>query len=133
MQLRCFEVEELRTSQSLILQIRRLAEETAKFADTAGISQIYLRSQSESGKYPGHAFNFKIEAIVQINPDIELTFVNTNSVNAWLRREGAVQIAGTPGLRAREKGLQLKAIETALFAGATQSSRSFSDGKLPDE
>lgn len=112
---------------------QRLARETRAFVTATEIDRIYLRSMSADGKYAGHPFNFKIEAILQMDPHLDVEFVHTNSVSAWVRQNGAVNIADGQNLCARDAGLQVKAIETALFVSATNWRHSSSGKQLEDD
>lgn len=112
--------------------VQRLARETGTFVNSAGIDRIYLRSQSADGKYAGHPFNFKIETILQMDPDLGVEFVHTNRISAWVRKAGSVNIMGAQNLCARDAGLQVKAIETALFVSAANWPHSSSDGHWDD-
>lgn len=98
--------------------VQRLARETGAFVNSAGIDRIYLRSQSADGKYVGHPLNFKIETILQMDPNLAVEFVHTNIISAWVRKTGSVNIMCGQSLCARDAALQIKAIETALFVSA---------------
>lgn len=109
--------------------IQGLANAVARFVADQRITQVFLRSQSERGKFPGHPLNFKIEAALQMAPGLQVTFVNQQGIGAWVRREDPVVPAGEPGLGAYWPEKQRLAIETALFVARNYDNpKCFSDG-----
>lgn len=109
--------------------IQGLANAVARFVADQRITQVFLRSQSERGKYPGHPLNFKIEAALQMAPGLQVTFVNQQGIGAWVRREDPMVPAGDPGLGTYWTEKQRLAIETALFVARNYDNpKCFSDG-----
>lgn len=116
------------------LSIMALSNELTRFVQKQGIDEIFLRSHSEKGKYPGKPFNFKIEAALQLVPGLQVTFVNTQSVSAWVQRENPAVPEGDHGLRARWFERQRQAIEAALFVAHNHANpKFFSDGSAADD
>lgn len=114
--------------------ITGLVSALSRFVQSRQISQVFLRSSSERGKYPGHALNFKIEAALQMVPGLQVTFVSSQSVGAWVRREHPAVPEGDRGLGAIWTDKQRQAIETALFAARNFERREcFSDGSADDD
>ncbi len=100
-----------------------------RFVKDRQITQVFLRSQSGRGKYPGHPLNFKIEAALQMVPDLQVTFVSSQSISAWVRRQDPAVPEGESGLGAVWTEKQRQAIETALFTARNFDRQNcFSDG-----
>lgn len=109
--------------------VQNFSRQAKSFVGKQQISQVYLRTKSERGEYVGHAWNFKMEAVLQLVPGLELTFVNTNSIGAWIRRqELGIGLFDHPPLASWSEG-HLKAAEAALFVAEHYGRpRYFSDG-----
>jgi len=109
--------------------LERLRSAVCRFVEKRRLRQVFLRSQSERGKYPGHPLNFKIEAALQMVPDLQVTFVSSQSIGAWVRRQDPAVPEGESGLGAVWAEKQRQAIETALFVARNFEKRNcFSDG-----
>jgi hypothetical protein len=109
--------------------VEGLLNAVSRFVKDQKIAQVFLRAQSERGKYPGDPLNFKIEAVLQLVPGLQVTFVNKRGIGAWARREDPVVPAGQPGLGAYWTEKQRLAIETALFVARNYDNpKCFSDG-----
>lgn len=109
--------------------LERLRAAVSRFAERRRIRRVFLRSQSEQGKYPGHPLSFKIEAALQLVPDLEVTFVSSQSIGAWVRRVKPAVPEGDRNLGAIWAAKQCQAIETALFVARNfDKQQVFSDG-----
>lgn len=114
--------------------MKGLVEAMTRFIHGWQIGEVFLRSHSERGKYPGHPVNFKIEAALQMVPGLTVTFVNTHSIAAWVRRQDPVIPPGEPDLGAALTAKQRLAIETALFVSRNYTNpKLFSDGSADDD
>ncbi|MDT0506924.1 DUF3010 family protein [Novosphingobium sp. MMS21-SN21R] len=121
---RSFEIDN--RSASAVL---RLSNDLERFVRRQGVSEIFLRSLSERGKFAGHPLNFKIEAVLQMISDLRVTFVSTFSVGAWVKRDEPKLPDGGEKCSARWAEKQRLAIETAMFVAVEPTAlRSFSDG-----
>lgn len=109
--------------------VLRLSKELGKFVRQRKVSEVYLRAHSERGKFAGHATNFKIEAVLQLVPGLHVTFVNTSSVGAWVKREDPRLPEPCQGQGGRWLEKQRLAIEAAMFVAMGPGTGSaFSDG-----
>jgi hypothetical protein len=110
--------------------LERLRSAVCRFVEKRRLRRVFLRSQSENGKYPGHALNFKIEAALQMVPELRVTFVSSQSISAWVQRKRPAVPEGTPDLGAAWAKKQHYAIETALFTARNFDRQNcFSDGR----
>lgn len=110
--------------------LRMLQVGVARFVGRAGIERLFLRASSDAGNHTPHAWNFKIEAALQLIDQVSVTFVNTQSVGAWVRRDEPQMPAFNPLIPgARWRDAQVRCLETALFVGAhSREARYFTDG-----
>lgn len=110
--------------------LRELLNNLDDYVSRKGIRTIYLRTAYGSGEHAPHLCHFKIESALQLVGGLDLFFVNTLSVGAWVRRcEPAM-----PATRSLEVGRRWEpklhaAIEAALFVNFnSDSERYFKDG-----
>lgn len=111
-----------------------LAREIGSFFRAGAISQLFLRSRTERGKYPGHPLAFKIEAILQLVPGLQVSFVSSHSIRAWVKREEPTIPQGLEDRGAYWNAKEGLATEAALFVAANRENpRYFSDGVPGDD
>ena len=107
----CFEIAD-RSARA----VQRLSREVSSFVSRQGIEAIYLRAHGESGKYPGHPLNFKLETVLQLMPKLSVTFVNSASISAWVNRtDPRLPIVPDPLPDAYWRKKQELALEAALW------------------
>jgi len=110
--------------------LRVIHDQLDKYVNRKGIRTIYLRMANGNGEHAPHLCHFKIEAALQLVCGLDLLFVNTLSVGAWVRRCEPVMPA-TKGLdvgRRWEAKLHA-AVEAALFVNEHfNNERYFKDG-----
>lgn len=110
--------------------VKAMARNAGRFFSQRKITNIYVRSGAVTGRYPPHALSLKMETIFQLMDDLRVTFVNTQCVAAWVRREvPEIPLALDQHLSARWSAVQTSALEAAIFtAWNRNSSQYFSDG-----
>lgn len=110
--------------------LERLRAAVSRFVEKRRIRRVFLRALSGQGMYPSHPLSFKIEAALQLVPDLQVTFVSSQSIGAWARRVNPVLPDGDRDLGAVWTGKQRQAIETALFVARNFDKQNcFSDGR----
>jgi hypothetical protein len=118
-----------RSSRSIEL----LHHRATAFFKKQRIDKLYLRAKSADGQYVGHPLNFKIETVLQMVPGLTLTFVDTQSVGGWVRREEPYIPAAPLSLGTFWETKQKLALETALFLPENMDhARAFSEGTERD-
>jgi hypothetical protein len=98
-----------RTQESL----RRLQDELWRFLSVNQIGRITLRGAPPSGKQVGGGLGFKMEALLQLMPTVDLEIVHPATVLAWERRHRSTAPKLILGLRQTDSALQELAIATA--------------------
>jgi len=113
--------------------IRNLRREISGFFQRQRIDRVYLRAKSADGQFIGHPWNYKIETVLQLEPGLELTFVDTNSIGAWVLRTEP-ELPDSPfSLGAACDAKQRQAIQAAVFVAQNPDhTRAFSDGSKCD-
>lgn len=96
--------------------VSALHAEVTRFVQAHRIGRLFLRASTVNGKFTGHPLNFKIEAALQMVPWLQVTFVTSASVSAWVRGADPVVPDAEDVLCAVLAAKQRQAIETALFA-----------------
>lgn len=111
-----------------------LANLLARFLHRARIDQVFLRVSNDAGRYVAHSHAFKIETVLQLQEGIRVDFVHTQAVSRWLGRDDPlVPRPQELGLGGRWPGVQLEAIEAAMFAAHNHHDpRAFFDGARSD-
>lgn len=119
-------------SAHAVMTVFRDAE---RFFSRRKISHIFVRSGAMTGTFAPHALSIKFETIFQLIGNLRVTFVNTQRVAAWIRREAPeLPTRAGPEPGARWAAVQKSAMEAALFAGWNMSSVGlFSDGSIADD
>lgn len=109
--------------------VSALHTEVTRFVQARRIERIFLRASTVNGKFTGHPLNFKIEAALQMVPALEVTFVTSASVSAWIRGADPEVPDADEGLGAALAAKQRQAIETALFTAHNYGrTKCFCDG-----
>ena len=95
--------------------IRRFQAQVGTLFERWGTDYVIMRVSSLSGRYVQHPFAFKVEAAIQLLPNMTVNFVRTQSVLSW-RRNTQAELPSVSGHR--QSGVryaQSEAIEAAAF------------------
>lgn len=125
----CFELED-RSARAL----RVLRASLHRFTTRARIGRLFLRVASDAGNHAPHPWHFKIEAMLQLAEALDITFVNTHSIRAWIERVEPDLPPFEPLVSgARWLQPQQRCLEAALFTAANADvPRYFTDGVRRD-
>lgn len=101
-------------------------EDLGAFIEEAGITRLLLRGPPKSGQFRT-GLAFKVEAVLQLVPALEVEVVHFNRVDSWARSSAGVAPAPISGLVRWEEEAHRSAIATACFgemhAAQTNSAR----------
>lgn len=89
-------------------------EDLATFIEEAGITRLLLRGPPKSGQFRT-GLAFKVEAVLQLIPGLEVEVVHFNRVDSWSRSSAGVAPAPISGLVRWEEEAHRSAIATACF------------------
>jgi hypothetical protein len=89
-------------------------EDLESFIQESGITRLLLRGPPKTGKFRT-GLAFKVEAVLQLVPGLEVEVVHFNRVDSWLRSSGGVAPAPIAGLVRWEEEAHRSAIATACF------------------
>lgn len=102
--------------QRFVLQHDKDAEAMRKFQFTLQkflqdyqVGQVVIKERPQKGKFAGGAIGFKIEAALQLLPDVEVALVSSQHIKEQLSRNPLLIDFKATGL----KGFQQTAFETA--------------------
>lgn len=115
--------------------IRLLSRQISNFTSKAQIDGIVLRVGAPDGERTGSGLNFKTEAALQLTSGLEVRFVHTNRVRAWVNKL-TDDLPELPdfGLPRNRQGFQVNALETALYVAQHWGKRDkFNDGSVGHE
>jgi hypothetical protein len=94
--------------------LRWFREDLQSFLAEAGLTQILLRGPPKTGKFRT-GLAFKIEAVLQLVPQIDVEVVHFNRVDTWRRHSSGVAPEPIEGLVHWEQEAHRSAIATACF------------------
>jgi hypothetical protein len=89
-------------------------EDLETFIREAGITRLLLRGPPKTGKFRT-GLAFKVEAVLQLVPGLEVEVVHFNRVDSWSRSSSGVAPAPISGLVRWEEEAHRSAIATACF------------------
>ncbi|MCC5852923.1 MAG: DUF3010 family protein [Alkalimonas sp.] len=89
--------------------MRKFQFSLQKFFQDYQVSQVVIKERPQKGKFAGGAIGFKIEAALQLLPDVEVALVSSQHIKEQLSRNPLLIDFKATGL----KGFQQTAFETA--------------------
>ena len=89
-------------------------EDLESFINEAGITRLLLRGPPKSGKFTT-GLAFKVEAVLQLVPGLQVEVVHFNRVDTWRRHSKGVAPEPIAGLVHWEREAHESAIATACF------------------
>ena len=103
--------------------LRWFCDDLQSFIRDAGLKRILLRGPPKTGKFRT-GLAFKIEAVLQLLPELEVEVVHFNRVDSWTRHSQEVCPEPIDGLAYWERDAHRSAIATACFGEMYAAQRS---------